>query len=193
MRQYAFLIVRAKCRPLPTLMSDKLSCNVFHHVCTLVQKNLVCPFQTRSHQTNQKLVKKMSKALLVTTLRALLTVSVGDSLASAHDSLDYCYTPLICLCILMIVTANIIVNDIQNECFVPFKAAGRIIRRMKTHPAPLPPPPVKRLEPILPPMSDATLLNKQKLLNIVYSHLQGIVTHARFVNYSTLDSLFHFR
>lgn len=51
---------------------------------------------------------------------------------------------------------------------------------MKTHPAPLPPPPVKRLEPILPSMTDATLMNKQKLLGIVYSQLQGIVAHARF-------------
>lgn len=55
---------------------------------------------------------------------------------------------------------------------------------MKTHPATLPPPPVKRLEPILPPMTDASLMNKQRLLNIVYSQLQGIVSHARFVNYT---------
>lgn len=62
---------------------------------------------------------------------------------------------------------------------------------MKTHPAPLPPPPVKRLEPILPPMTDATLMNKQKLLNIVYGQLQGIVTHARFVKCTMLDSVIH--
>nr|XP_058943375.1 ectopic P granules protein 5 homolog [Pocillopora verrucosa] len=61
----------------------------------------------------------------------------------------------------------------------PETAASRIVRRMKTHPAPLPPPPVKRLEPILPSMTDATLMNKQKLLGIVYSQLQGIVAHAR--------------
>ena len=53
---------------------------------------------------------------------------------------------------------------------------------MKTHPAPLNPPPVKRLEPILPPMTDALLMNKQRLLNIVYNQLQGIVSHARFVS-----------
>lgn len=53
---------------------------------------------------------------------------------------------------------------------------------MKTHAAPLPPPPVKRLEPILPPMTDSSLMNKQRLLNIVYNQLQGIVSHARFVN-----------
>lgn len=29
-------------------------------------------------------------------------------------------------------------------------------------------------------MTDATLMNKQKLLGIVYSQLQGIVAHARF-------------
>lgn len=57
---------------------------------------------------------------------------------------------------------------------------------MKTHPAPLHPPPVKRLEPILPPMTDASLMNKQRLLNIVYSQLQGIVSHARFVNNTCL-------
>ena len=61
-----------------------------------------------------------------------------------------------------------------------FQAASRIVRRMKTHPAPLPPPPVKSLEPILPSMTDATLMNKQKLLGIVYNQLQGIATHARF-------------
>lgn len=52
---------------------------------------------------------------------------------------------------------------------------------MKTHPAPLPPPAVKRLEPILPPITDATLMNKQKLLNIVYTQIQGIANHARSV------------
>ncbi|KAJ7394035.1 Ectopic P granules protein 5 [Desmophyllum pertusum] len=61
----------------------------------------------------------------------------------------------------------------------PETAASRIIRRMRTHPLTLPPPPVKRLEPILSPMTDATLMNKQKLLNIVYGQLQGIVTQAR--------------
>ncbi|CAH3172967.1 unnamed protein product, partial [Porites evermanni] len=61
----------------------------------------------------------------------------------------------------------------------PETAASRIIRRMKTHPAPLPPPSVKRLEPILPPMTDATLMNKQKILNIVYTQIQGIANHAR--------------
>lgn len=69
---------------------------------------------------------------------------------------------------------------------VPILAASRIIRRMKTHAAPLPPPPVKRLEPILPPMTDASLMNKQRLLNIVYNQLQGIVSHARFVNNTIL-------
>lgn len=53
---------------------------------------------------------------------------------------------------------------------------------MKTHPAPLPPPPVKRLAPILPSMTDTTLMNKQKVLNIIYTQIQGIVHHARLVN-----------
>lgn len=61
----------------------------------------------------------------------------------------------------------------------PETAASRIIRRMRTQPAPLPPPPVKRLEPILPPMTDATLMNKQKVMNIVYTQIQAIVNQAR--------------
>ena len=52
---------------------------------------------------------------------------------------------------------------------------------MRTQPAPLPPPPVKRLEPILPPMTDATLMNKQKVMNIVYTQIQAIVNQARWV------------
>ena len=57
---------------------------------------------------------------------------------------------------------------------------------MQTQPAPLPPPPVKRLEPTLPPMTDTILLNKQKVMNTVYTQLQTIVNQARWVENSFL-------
>ena len=37
-RQYALMSVRAKSRPLPTFKFDKQTCNIFHHVFTLVLK-----------------------------------------------------------------------------------------------------------------------------------------------------------
>lgn len=50
---------------------------------------------------------------------------------------------------------------------------------MQTQPAPLPPPPVKRLEAVLPTITEATLMNKEKVANIVYSQIQAIVNQAR--------------
>ena len=58
-------------------------------------------------------------------------------------------------------------------------AAGRIIRRIKSHQAPLPPPPVVELQAPVPPLTDKFVCNKQKVLNTVYGHLQTLVSYAR--------------
>ena len=61
--QYAFVyvsILTNSC-PLPTLKFDKQTCNVFHLLLHACSENLIGTFQTGSCQTNQKLVKKVSK------------------------------------------------------------------------------------------------------------------------------------
>ena len=61
-----------------------------------------------------------------------------------------------------------------------YSAASRIIRRMKIHPPTLSPPPVTKPQRILPQLLDGTLMNRQKLLNIVYTQILGLVAQARF-------------
>ena len=63
-RQYAFVSILIKSRPLPTLKFDKHTYTIFHHV-------FIGPFQTGSHQTNQKLVKKVSILTQVVALECV--------------------------------------------------------------------------------------------------------------------------
>ena len=56
-RQYAFVSVLAKSRPLPTLKFDKQTCNVFHHMFTLLLKIWLARFKPEAI----KLIKNLSK------------------------------------------------------------------------------------------------------------------------------------
>ena len=72
--QCTFASVPAKFHPLPTLKFDKQTCNVFHHMFTLVLKIWLAYFKPEAIRPNKNLSKRWKKLIQKTTLLTLMTI-----------------------------------------------------------------------------------------------------------------------